>query len=202
MESSAHDASSPVAPLLRKLMGARIRCFTDADGAVVKSEGLDALTASLDKGDPQMKAAIQSMFNETNLKKLFDAIVAVQPAEPMKIGESWPVHLELEVPGAPGIVMNARCQFADWDTQEGRECVRIEFKGDITAKPGASGEASLAKISGGTMAGQAWFDPALGMVINSSSEEHLTLQASALGQTVSTRVNATSNLRLLSVEDN
>jgi hypothetical protein len=201
-QSKAEDAADPVSPLLRKVVGARIRCLTDADGKVVKAEGFDALAASLDKGDPQTKAMMQSMFTGTNLIKLFDNIAAVQPDEPLKIGDSWPVHLELEAPGTTGIIINAHCQLADWDLEEGRECVRIEFKGDISSKPDAPGEASLAKIKSGTMSGHAWFDPALGMVINSSSEEHVTLQASALGQTVSTRVNATANLRLLSVEDN
>jgi len=41
----------------------------------------------------------------------------------------------------------------------------------------------------------------LGMLHNSFVVEHMTVRTTVLGQTISTRANITSNLRLLSVED-
>lgn len=194
-QSAAQDAADPISPLLRKLVGAPIKCFTDADGKLVKTEGLTALAASLQTGNPQMKAAVEAAFTEKNLKVIFDCLAAVPPALPLKIGASWPVHCEPEVPGLPGLVVTVHCTPAAWEMRDDRECVRIEFSGDIAAKPGSS----LTTIEGGTLSGTAWFDPQLGMLVHSATVGHLNVKTTVLNQTVSTRVNLTSNVHLLGV---
>lgn len=200
-QNIVHDTNDPVSPLLRGLLDGRLRCFTDTDGKLVKVQGFDAITARLDKGDPQIKGPLEAIFSEKNFREIFDSIAAAQPADPVKIGGTWPVHVELEAPTIAGVIINATCTPAEWKSQGDRQCVRIEFQGQVTAKPDAPGESSLSTIDDGTISGKAWFDPALGMVVNSRVEEHMTLKTSALGQKATTRVNVTANLQLLSLED-
>jgi hypothetical protein len=200
-QSAEQDAADPVSPLLRKLLNVAVKCSIDADGKLVKADGLKDLSANLTNGYPAVKDALQKIVTEDNLGRLFTLLAAAQPAAPMKIGQSWPLHLELAVPDTADLVLNAHLKAASWDVQDNRECVRIEFQGDVSAKPGASSAANMVAIEGGTISGTVWFDPQLGTLLNASIVAHLPAKISILGQTQPARFNVSSNLRLLSLEE-
>ena len=60
----------------------------------------------------------------------------------------------------------------------GRRCALLEFTGTISIKPGADEQPPGMKMSlkGGTIYGKTWYDPAIGMNIDSSSEQHMTME--------------------------
>ncbi len=199
-QSKAQDAANPVAPILRKLLGARIRCFTDANGKAVKLEGFKELKERMSGNDPQIEAMLEAMFSDVNLKQLFDFAAALQPDEPVKTGGTWPVHLEM--PDPVGLmVVDLNCTLKDWEAQDNRQCVRIEYQGKLSSKPDLTSQNSLSKIDGGTVSGKAWFDPDLGMLANSATEQHMTVENTAQGKTTKTVFNMTINFRLIKVTD-
>lgn len=198
-QSAAEDAADPLSPLLRPLINAPIKCFM-MDDKVVRTEGLDAITAKLKNGNPQFQAGLALVFTEDNLKKMFDVISAAQPADLVKFGGSWPVHLELDPPGMSPVVMDAQCKPTGWEMRDDHQCVHIEVKGNISAKPGATAEAGQTEIQSGTVSGDVWFDPQLGMLIHSSTTGHLDVTTTVMNQTLPAHVNLTSNFYLLAVE--
>jgi hypothetical protein len=197
-QSKDQDAANPVAPILRKLLGARIRCFTDANGKVTKLEGFSELRARMTGNQPETRATLEAMFNETNLKQMCDFVAALQPEEPVKIGDTWPVHLEM--PDPVGLmVVNLNCTLKGWEPQDNRQCVRIEYQGEVSSQPAATSQTSPARIDDGTVSGKAWFDPNLGMLANSATEQHMTYETTGKGQTTTTKFNMTINFRLIRV---
>jgi hypothetical protein len=202
---SADDAAAdPVSPLLRQLLNVPVKCFM-VDGKLVRTEGLDKLTASLKNGNAQIQASLGKMLTADNLETMFDFLSSVQPADPVKIGESWPIHLEKSDPsGTNGFILDAQCTPTGWELYDNRQCIHLEFKGDISAKPGTSTPAGLTQtqIQEGTFSGEAWFDPQLGMLIHAWTVGQLNINTTVLDQTLPAHVNLTSNFRLLDVEDN
>lgn len=51
-QPASQDGGNPVAPVLRKMVGARVRCFTDASGQVAKFEGFKELNARMAGAQP------------------------------------------------------------------------------------------------------------------------------------------------------
>lgn len=199
-QSKDQDADNPVAPVLRKLLGARIRCLTDANGKVTKLEGFSELRERMTGNQPQVRAMLESMFNETNLKQMFDFAAALQPDGPVKIGDTWLVHLEM--PDPVGLmVVNLNCALKGWEPQDSRPCVRIEYQGEVSSKPSATGQISPSKIDDGAVSGKEWFDPNLGLPVNSATEQHMTLETTVQGKATTTRFNMTINFRLIRITE-
>jgi len=94
-QSAAEDAADPVSPQLRKLVGAPVKLFTDADGKLARSVGVEALTTNWNLGNAQVKTMLQDVFTGQNLRLVFDLGAAAQPGDAMKVGQSWAIHLEL-----------------------------------------------------------------------------------------------------------
>jgi hypothetical protein len=199
-QDRAQDAGNPVAPILRKMVGARVRCFIDASGRVTKFEGFKELRARMAGAQPQVRAMLEAMYNEVNLQQLSDFAAALQPNEPITIGDSWPVHLEMVDPVGL-MVVNLNCTAKDWEPQGSNQCVRIEFKGDVASKTPQNAQPSPTQIQDGTISGKAWFDPSQARLINSGTEQHMTLLTSVGGKTITTKFNMSINFRQIRVVD-
>lgn len=195
-QSSSADAGNPVAPLLRKMVGARVQCFTDGEGRVTKIEGFKELYARLGNGQRQIRSMIQEMYNETNLKQVFNFAAAVQPEGAVSIGDTWPVHLEM--PDPVGLmVMDLNCAFKNMEPRAGHPCARLEFQGGVTSKAPENQAPGGIRILDGSVSGRAWFDPDMGMLVNSETEQHMNVQTTAAGKPVTTRFNLSLNFRFL-----
>lgn len=199
-QSAAEDAADPISPLLRQIINAPVKCFM-VDGKLVRSEGLDTITAKLKNGNPQMTAALQSVFTEDNLRKMFDFISAIQPADPVKFGSSWPIHLELDLLGTGDFIVDAHCTPTGWEMCDNRQCVHVKFQGNVSNKPGASADAGQTDIQDGTFSGEVWFDPQLGMLVHSSATGQFDIKTTVMSQTLPAHINLTSNFYLLAVEN-
>jgi len=199
-QDRAQDANNPVAPVLRRLLGVRLHLTADARGKMTKVVGFDQLRAQLAGAQPQVRSMIEGLFNEENLQQLCSFPADLQPDVPVKIGDTWPAHMEM--PDPVGLmVMDLKCTLKDWEPQGDRSCVRVDFQGDISSKPPANGRPAATKIDGGTISGKAWLDPQLGMLINSATEQHMTMSMAARGATVTTQFNLSINFRLIKTAD-
>jgi len=199
-QSAAQDAADPISPFLRQLLNKPFKCFV-ADGALVRTEGLDALTADVQNGDPKLKPLVQGVLNENNLKIMFDTLNGSQPDAAVKAGDSWPIHLEMDPYGANTLIQDGHNTFTNWDMCDSRQCIHTLYQGNFSPKAGEPDGSKRTEIQDGTLSREAWFDPQLGMLVRSSTVEHLNGIITASDQTLPAQINVTSNFRLLSVEN-
>lgn len=197
---TAPDADNPVASMFHRLIGERVRLVLDAEGRVVRVDGYDAFVDRVaGSRQAQMKAMFRQMFSEDNLKQI-GSVADGLPDHPVKAGDHWPVNLEL--PNPIGIiVIHLKDTFKGWESRAGRQCVRIAFEGDIASKPGPNSANTSARLEKGVISGQTWFDPALGMMVQSDDAEDMPLQIKNRGRVISGQIHRTASRTLLDVTD-
>jgi Family of unknown function (DUF6263) len=196
-QDPAMDAQNPLAPFMRKMVGAHIKFLTDASGKVDKVEGLEEFLNQISGGNPAM---MQSMFNEDALKRFCDFAMAL-PGRSVKVGDSWPVTKEVKMGAMGEMAMNLKCTFKGWEQHDGRKCARIAYTGDVTSKPGAADAPMKVDIQSGKIGGEAWFDPELGMTVDSSIDQDMTMKTTVQGQTMNSKVIQKISARLVGVSD-
>ena len=199
------DARNPAASIFRKMIGGRLKYVTDADGRVVSVEGARELSDRVLAGsDPQLKASFSSMYSEGYLKQLCDT-ARMAPSRGVKPGDSWMMNFNEEMGTIGTLDANVKMKFKDWEQHGDRKCARIESKGEITSTPtgGANGPAAALsiQIEEGTMTGSSWFDPELGMVVDSDSDQNLTLKITTRGQILTSRAKQKVIYKLVDVAD-
>jgi Family of unknown function (DUF6263) len=199
------DAGNPVGTMLRKMVGSRLKYLTDADGRVASVEGVRELSDRITSGNnPELQASFSSMYSEGYLKQLCDA-ARMAPGRGVKPGDSWTMNFSEEMGSAGKIAVNAKMKFEDWEQHGDRKCARIESKGDITSSPveAANGTATAMSISieKGKFTATAWFDPALGNIVESTSDQSLTIKITAQGRTMESNTKQQVNYKLLDVAD-
>lgn len=196
------DQDNPVAPLLRKLTGARVTCQLDAAGKVTGVQGFKELNDRMAGGMAEIRQMIAGFLNEENLRQLFDVAEALPPDGAVKPGDTW--QRKLALPDPTGIMnLDMQCTFAAWDSKDGHPCARIAITGPVTSQPkAAAGSRNMTQIDTGTLDTKAWLDPELGMLINTATEMHLQLTTTTAGKAVHSRANFTINTRLVSVSAN
>jgi hypothetical protein len=199
-ESAAHDTNAPELSLFRKMIGEHIRLLTDADGKVEKVEGFEELAKRMTvNSPPQRQALFRRMFNEDSFKQL-GTIGQGMPDHPVKVGDSWTV--KMEVPNAIGIiVLNLKNTLKAWEQHDGRQCARWNYKGDISSKPGETTANSSVKIESGKLSGEVWFDPALGMVVDTTGEQDMTMQIKGRGRIITGQTHQKISLKLMDVTE-
>jgi len=201
---SARDAtpgaSEPPGSILNRLFGERIRLVLDADGRATGVNGFkEFATRVIANSDPHAKAVFYQMFNEDNIKKL-GTLAEGLPNHPVKAGDHWAVSLEMNNPVGI-IVINLKNTFKEWEPRAGRQCVRFAFKGDISSKPGPNSANVSARLGSGTISGQSWFDPALGMVVQADDEEDIPMQIKNRGRLITGQVHRKATYTLVDVTD-
>lgn len=82
------DPDSPIAPAFRAFLGKPVRCVVDANGALRRVEGADAIVPTQ---EPSRRLALQYL-SEANLRWLINTAFVAKP-EPARaaVGESWKV---------------------------------------------------------------------------------------------------------------
>jgi Family of unknown function (DUF6263) len=203
-QDKSSDARNPVAPILRKMVGGKLKYVTDAAGRVVRLEGFQEFAKQITAGSkPDIQAMFSSMYSEGQLKMLCD-VARMAPNRGVKPGDSWDMNIQEEMGNVGTIMVNAKLKFKDWEQHGARKCARIESTGEMTSKPAAAtGTASpiTIEIEKGKTTGTGWFDPDLGMVVESTADQTMTMKITAQGQTMTSRAKQTINFKVLDVAD-
>ena len=197
-QNSAEDAKNPVGAQLRKMVGARLQYFINANGKVEKMEGYPELVNRAAGENPKAQAAFRDMFDEKVLAKFGSFGEDSTPHRVVKLGDSWAVHLE-EPSNAGALNVDLKCTFKNWEQHEDRKCIRIMFAGTVEAAPNAG---SLpVKIENGRASGETWFDPKLEMIVEIAYDANMTLKITRQGQTLTVPLNEKTRFALVDVED-
>ena len=171
------DKQNTVAEMFNQIVGSKIRFFLDASNNVERLEGMDDLVdrLSTSKQDPAT-ASLKSMFNAGYFKQMMSANRFL-PSKPVQPGDAWPVHMELPMTGLGTIMLDYNITFKSWEMHGKRNCARLEFYGTIKLKPEATPASNGLNLSipEGNSTGVSWFDPELGIVIDSAMNQNMAL---------------------------
>ena len=176
-KKSADDSKNPVAGMFQKIIGAKIQYFMDASNRVERIEGVDALVARLGSSGPaDMSTSLKSMFSEGYFKQIMDSSRYL-PSKPVQPGDTWPIQMEIAM-GPIGIMaIDYTVTFQNWEQHGKRTCARLEVQGTLKSKPDPDAKAGgmSMTISDGNTSGVSWFDPELGMVIDTTANQDMKM---------------------------
>jgi len=167
----------PMGDIFGKLVGSKIRYFLDASNGVDRVEGVDDLMNRLSTGaKAEQLAPLKSMFNEGYFKQMMSANRFL-PTNAVQPGDTWPVQLEIPLGMLGTMVMNYDFTFERWEMHGKRECARVEFQGTIQSKPGSGANPGgmVMSVQDGATSGIFWFDPELGITIDTTMNQNLTM---------------------------
>lgn len=196
----AREAGQAVEAQLRRMVGARLQYFLDANCKVQRMEGYPELVNRVAGKSPQEQGAFKELFDEADLTKLGSFAEDTTPRRVVKLGESWPVTLE--VPSDNDVLnVDLKCTFKNWEARADRRCMRIGFTGSLSAGAGAKARPPRIAISKARISGDVWFDPELGMLVDKIVEDSMDMQTTQRGESVTMPFSERHQLTLLAVEN-
>ena len=176
-KKSPGDKTNLVAVMFQKFIGAKIRYFLDASNQVQRVEGIDELKDRLTTGGPKDPSTMfKSIFNEEYFKQMMDYSRNLPP-KPVQPGDTWPVKRDISMGDLGAMVMNYDITFQSWEQRGKRTCARLKFQGTVKNKPtqNPAPNGMTIAIQDGTTSGVSWFDPELGMVIDTTFNQDMKM---------------------------
>jgi hypothetical protein len=178
-EAGPTETANPMIAAFRQIVGAKIKFVLNESNHVEKVEGVKEFAAkATSAGNPQGRAAMQSMFTEDYFKQMVDFQRGL-PAKAVKVGDSWPLKTDLAMPiGA--VTLDINYTLKGWENREKRKCAAIDFTGTMSSKGGSNtGPAGMSmNIQSGKLSGKEWFDPELGSMIETVIHQDMVLHMS------------------------
>jgi hypothetical protein len=182
------------------LLGARIQFLIDADGRVQKVEGVDELLGQIGTiGKPQDQALFKQLFSG-DILKAYVSFADMMPDRPVAIGDNWSNKIGFVSPVGTTLVEDMNYTFKNRETHRGYQCMHIGIAGSISSKTSATASNSPNETIKGDIVGDAWFDPELGMVVDASYDQKMTLEIANRGQAMTLQVEQKIHHFLISVE--
>ena len=152
--------------------------------------------------------SIKSMFNEGSLKQMIGG--RDLPSKPVQPGDTWPVQTDIVMGDLGTMVMDYTYTLAGWEKHGQRTCARLEFQGTVkTKRDAASAPTGLAtSVRDGNSSGVSWFDPELGMVIDTTLNQDMnvtmtvpiTMRGKRSTQTITALMKQAITIKLESVK--
>jgi serine/threonine protein kinase len=178
---SALEKPSMVSNLFAQIIGGKIRYFLNAGNEVKRMEGVDELMARIKSGEqPKELAEIRDMFNESYFKNL-GTKCSYLSGKAVRPGDTWPFQHERPSGTSRIVVCDFKVAFRNWELHGKRNCARLEHQGILKAmprpdaEPGATGPRRIMAETGNTSSGVSWFDPELGMTLETVTRNEITL---------------------------
>jgi Family of unknown function (DUF6263) len=197
----ATDAGNPVAPMLRKAVGAHITYLTDSDGKIEKVQGFPEFIKQLTGGvSAQSQQMMKSMFSEDSLKQYASGAQGL-PDKPVKVGDTWPVHMDMNMGPMGNMTLNLKFKFAGWEQHNDHNCVLLTYTGDMASKGGPTSNAMKISIENGKLSGKNWFDPELGVMVENTGDQTMTVKMSMQGKDMTSKMKQNIDVKLTALED-
>jgi RNA polymerase sigma factor (sigma-70 family) len=179
------------APVLRAMIGTRIQFITDAAGKVEKMEGIDDLKNRIAAiADPQGQALLNQMFSADTLEQ-YGSFAEAVPGHTVAVGDSWRLKKDITTP--IGILtLDMKYTLQNWEQHGDNKCAHVDAQGTLSTKS-ASGESTASgvqvEITKGIITGEFWYDPTLGMIVETDNQQNLTLKITMRQSTMASQFN-------------
>jgi hypothetical protein len=196
--------------VLQPIIGTKLRYFINATNGLDRVEGIDEMIQRF-SADGQNPAAgsMKNMFNEAYLREMIGDSRYLPPT-PVQPSDSWPVNMDVNLGDLGILTISNTVTLSNWEQHGPRLCARLDFDGTFTGKPAQNGNKTGMglNIQSGTLSGSSWFDPELGMTIDSTVNQDLNLtmkvpanpQAKMPAQTIKMLMHQLINVKLDSVK--
>jgi hypothetical protein len=175
---SPESASNPAFAAVTKLVGAKLKYLTNADGGVEKMEDFDEFLAKAAAGSPpQVLEMLRGMLGDKNTSQI--ASLGNQlPAKPVKIGESWSRQTDLSLGAIGTFAISSKITFSGWEKRGDANCALLETEGTMSSKAGDKPGLMGMKITfdSGKMSGKTWFDVANGRPLETAMHQEFNLK--------------------------
>jgi hypothetical protein len=197
-QDSPATANNPAA-ILNMMIGAPLQYFTDAGGKVTRVEGVDELMKRVAAtGKPEEKVLFRQLFGEDTLRQ-YVSLGEWLPNRVVNIGESWSVKKDLVLPVGT-LILNMNFTFKNWEQHVDHKCVHVEMTGNLSTKSVSTASGAAIQIEKGRVSGEFWFDPDLGMLVESDNDQDLTLKVTTQAETMTPRLKQKTRLALVEVQ--
>ena len=178
-KKSDADAKNPVAEMLGKLVGSKLHFFLDASNNLEHVEGVEEMKNRMSSGrNAAQLAPLKSMFSESSFRQMMGSSKFLPP-NPVSPGDTWPVQLEMPDETVGTLLLDFNFTLERWEQHGKRNCARMEFQGSVKTKAGTADKPNAMgmtiAIQDGTISGVSWFDPELGITIDSQMHQIMTL---------------------------
>jgi hypothetical protein len=216
-KKAAADKPNPLADVFGKIVGSKIRFFLDASNAVERIEGMDDMMNRLSAGgNAAATASLKSMYSEGYFKQMMSAN-RFMPPKAVQPGDTWPVQFEFPMAALGTMVLDYTFTFQSWEMHGKRNCARMEFSGTIQTKPDPAAKPGAMSISilDGSSTGMSWFDPELGITIDTTMNQDMKMvvtvpmpqrakagakKAATQMQSITNQMNQVMTIKLVSVK--
>jgi Family of unknown function (DUF6263) len=207
-KKSPSDKAKPVADVFAKIIGSKIRFFLNASNEVERMEGAEQLVDRLKSGTKaDALMPLKSMFSEGYFKQLMSRY-RYMPPKAVEPGDSWPVQFEYPTGNLGTMMLNYTYTFQSWEMHGERNCARLEFQGTVKTKSDPDSNSSGMSIPDGNSSGVSWFDPELGITIDTTMNQEMKMvmnmpanpNAGGQMQTMTNQMNQVIAIKLLSVK--
>lgn len=207
-EPTKDRAAVAIQKVFQDLVGTKLQYFLNATNGVDRVEGIDAMVKHLGNAGPAA-AGFKNMFNDAYLAQMIGDSRFLPPTA-VQTNDSWPVHFEMPMGEMGELALDYTFKFTNWEKHGPRMCARLEFDGTIKGKPASqpNPQGMSMSIQDGTSSGTSWFDPELGAVIDSDSNQdmnmNMTVQMPVKGkmtsQTIKMQMHQLMSVKLDSVK--
>ncbi|MEO8426309.1 MAG: DUF6263 family protein [Verrucomicrobiota bacterium] len=179
----SNDKQNPFAAPFRKMMGSRLTLILDSDGKVESVQGFDEWMEKVTgNSPPESKGMLSQIYNEDYVKQIADYTKWL-PTKPVAVGDKWPS--KVEVPAGPmgKLLLELNSTLKGWEEHDKRRCAVIESSGSLKTLPGQqTGPMGKMTIDKGKTTGRNWFDPELGTLVESASDQTMSMKIDMPGQ--------------------
>jgi RNA polymerase sigma factor (sigma-70 family) len=191
------DRNNP-AGLLPLIIGVPLQYRVDANGVVQSVDGTDEIMKRVTAAEPQPQALFRQLFGGDTLKQ-YASFGDWMPNRSVNPGGSWSVKKDINT-AVGGLTLDIKFAFQNWEPHADRRCAHVKMSGRISTKSISTASGAAVQIEKGELTGELWFDPILGMVVESDNDQHIAFKLSTQAQTVSLQMNQKSRCTLVAVE--
>jgi tRNA A-37 threonylcarbamoyl transferase component Bud32/uncharacterized PurR-regulated membrane protein YhhQ (DUF165 family) len=177
-QPASAPASNSMAGLYGKVVGSKIRYLLNADNEVVRMEGVDELEKRLSSGVPTNALAFSRIpFSEAYLKEMMNGLHQYLPRQAVRPGDTWPFQMDMAMSPLGTVTTDYTVTFQSWEQHWKRNCARLEIRSTVKTKTNRESDAAGISVSSfeGTGSGVAWFDPELGMIIETTGNNDMKM---------------------------
>lgn len=207
-DSTQHTSADPNSPaaaaakVMKAMLGMPLEYSIGADGTVSKIDGIDTLRAHLRATvtNARQRTMFEQLFDENTLKR-YGSFSEMSPDHPVNVGDSWSKSIDTST-GAGVMTVDMKYTFEGWEEHDSHNCAHLQVRGTIKNKdqPAATGMRGRAfDVQKGQLTGDVWFDPALGMFVDTVDNQDMTVKITAQGQAMNGHLQQTIEMSLLDV---
>ena len=173
---------APLFDLYNKVLGSKILYYLDASNEVVRMDAVDELQQRIVAGPSSEASPLSRMqFSRDYLRQSINALHYFLPAKAVQPGDSWKFPLDFIMGPLGTIHVDYSVTFQNWELHGKHTCAHLVFQAalnnSVAPKPDANGTTTTS--FGGNLMGDTWFDPDLGMLIETIENSDMKMSMSA-----------------------